>query len=360
MSMFKKIAAACLALLTVLSLAACHPKDEVAVTVGDYEFTSAYYMCALIFADMEAQDEAYNLAMSGEAEGVDVTKEDYIYDVKIDGKEYEAWVKDEAMDTIKTIAAYKTLCAKAKIEISKEDRAGAESIAAEEWTTYYSELLTNNGVSKKTYTQFRVDDYYSELYFGHLYDKDGEKEISAEDIKTYLNENYVLCNVIGEDLSQYEDEQKTEKKEQLNGYYEELVNGTRTFEEIYKEYNSITDDETATTDESDTRLDKYASFVSKENGGEHFDSIMEMQTGEIKILTGEDEADILLVVKKDVNEDPYYLENYDLTIRHALKDDELSKEIASFKKTLKVDENTYATKRFKVKKIEYPETTTTY
>ena len=359
MNMLKKFAAITLVLLTLLSLAACHPKDEVAVTIGDYKFTSGYYMCALVFADIEAQQEASNLAMSGEAKGIDITKENYRFDVKIDGKKYETWVKDKAIDTLKTVAAYKTLCAKNKVKISKADQAGAEAIAQQEWAQYYAETLSNNGVSEKTYIQFRVDDYYSELYFGHLYEKGGVKEISEEEIKKHLNENYVLCNVIGEDLSQLQDEQKKEKKEKINGYYNDLTKGTKTFEQIYKTHNNITDDKkdtTTSTDKEEKPKDQYASFVSKANGGDHFKSIMEMKTGEIKILNGEKDSDILLVVKKDVNEDPYYLKNADIEIRHALKDEEFEKEIAKFKKSLKVDEDTYATKRFKVKKIKYPET----
>lgn len=355
MKLFKKILAATLAVLTVFSLAACHPKDEVAVTIGDYEFTSAYYMCAFIFADMEAQQKAYDLVMSGEVKDIDVTEEDYLYDVKIDGKEYETWVKDKAIDTLKTIAAYKTLCDKAGVKISAGDKAGAEELAKQEWNQYYKETLYNNGVHESTYIKYRVDDYYSELYFDHLYTKGGEKEVSAEEIKKHLNENYVLCNVIGEDLSQLEDAQKTEKKNKINDLYKELTSG-KSFTEVYKAYKNITDDKkTETTDSKEPKpKDEYASFVSKENGGDHFDSIKAMQTGEIKILNGKDDSDILLVVKKDVNEDPYYLEEYDLQFRHELKDEEFADIVAKCKKGLKIDIDSYATDRFDVEDIVYP------
>ena len=36
---------------------------------------------------------------------------------KIDGKKYADWVKDSALDELKKIAAYKTLCAENKIEL---------------------------------------------------------------------------------------------------------------------------------------------------------------------------------------------------------------------------------------------------
>ena len=58
MKMMKKMIALMLVAIMALSFCACHRKDEVAVTIKDVEFTSAYYMCALINADMEAADAA--------------------------------------------------------------------------------------------------------------------------------------------------------------------------------------------------------------------------------------------------------------------------------------------------------------
>jgi hypothetical protein len=104
-----------------------------------------------------------------------------------------------------------------------------------------------------------------------------------------------------------------------------------------KKLNITDDKKTETTDSKEPKpKDEYASFVSKENGGDHFDSIKAMQTGEIKILNGKDDSDILLVVKKDVNEDPYYLEEYDLQFRHELKDEEFADIVAKCKKGLKM------------------------
>jgi hypothetical protein len=99
------------------SFAACHPKDEVAVTVGDVEFTSAYYMCALINADNEARslvDEA--LAEKKEKDDKDssststATEEVDYYSEKVEGKKYVDWVKARAIENLKQIAAYKIKC----------------------------------------------------------------------------------------------------------------------------------------------------------------------------------------------------------------------------------------------------------
>ena len=54
----KRIIALALGLLMALSFAGCHKKNEIAVTIGDVEFTSAYYMCALVNADSEAKGKS--------------------------------------------------------------------------------------------------------------------------------------------------------------------------------------------------------------------------------------------------------------------------------------------------------------
>lgn len=54
MKNIKRIIAAVLVSVMALGFTACHKKDETAVTVGKVNFTSAYYMCALINADSEA------------------------------------------------------------------------------------------------------------------------------------------------------------------------------------------------------------------------------------------------------------------------------------------------------------------
>jgi hypothetical protein len=60
MKIFRKLIALVLVLMMVLSFAGCHKKNEIAVTIGDVEFTSAYYMCAFVNAYMEAQQLVYN------------------------------------------------------------------------------------------------------------------------------------------------------------------------------------------------------------------------------------------------------------------------------------------------------------
>ena len=82
-----------------------------------------------------------------------------------------------------------------------------------------------------------------------------------------------------------------------------------------------------------------------------------MATDEVKIIDKADNAGKVLVVKKDVIADPYYLKAYDSTLRHAIADEDFDKTVEEYIKTLDFKEYGGATNRFNVKKIYYPATT---
>ena len=334
MKNLKRILAAALVLAMALTAAACHPKDEIAVTVGDVEFTSAYYMCALINADSEAKSRVQEELSDDES----TTDIDY-YSKKIDDKDYVTWVEDTAMDYLKKIAAYKTLCKDNELELDKEEAENAEYYASYYWSSYgYSAYFEPNGVGEKTYTQYMKDSYYSELYFEHLYGEDGEKEIAADEVKDTMYKNFIIADMLQASFSGLEDDEITETKEQFDKYAEELKAGTKTFEEVYNDYNDIDEEEEDTDTSSDGSssssstessssdatssedtssdseeeeelepLDSYASILGAEDTvyeSEHFDTVNKMATNEIQIIELDDDAGIILVVKKDIKADP--------------------------------------------------------
>lgn len=354
MKNIKRIFAIALVLVMTLTVAACHKKDEVAVKIGDVEFTSAYYMCALINADSEAKSKVQEELTDDEsADDVDY------YSKKIDDKDFVTWVEDTAMDSLKEIAAYKTLCKENELEISAEDAVNAESYASYYWSSYgYSAYFEPNGVGQNTYTQYMKDSYYSNLYFEHLYGKDGEKEIAADTVKTKMYDNFVIADLIEVSFSSKEDEEITALKEQINGYADNLKNGKMTFEEVYKDYNGTTDEteEEAESDESQPK-DKYASILGAEDtvyASEQYETVKAMATGEVKVIELDDNAGLVLAVKQDITADPYYLEALDMSTRHLIADEEYEKDIKDYAAKMNCDINNYAVKQFKVKKIKEP------
>lgn len=375
MKLMKKMVAAVIVLIMTFSITGCHKKNEIAVTVNGFEYTSAYYMCALINAYSEGQSEVI------EALGDKATSDVDYFKQKIDGKKFDAWVKDRAIEILKEIGTYQKLCKDAKLELSEDEIANAQNMAYYYWYYYgYGSLYEPNGVSWNTYLQFTTDAYYTELYFTHVYGEGGEKEIAAADVEAKLYKDFLIADLIDVTFSSETDKEKEEIKTKLDGYLADLKAGKKTFEEVYNDYNEVEEkeeteeehdhdhdhEEDATTEESDKTeeeeelkpLDEYAQILgAKDSGYDHdyLDDINKMVTNEVKIITKADKKGYILVVKKDIKADPYYRENMDSIVRHLLKDDEFNKNMAEVFKTAKADVNSYAVDRFKVKKIKEPE-----
>lgn len=360
MKVLKKIIAAVCVSALLLTFAGCHKKDETAVTVGDVKFTSAYYMCALIQADGTAKQKIKDMA--AEDSSIDTSKDDYYYSQKIDGKDYQTWVKDEAISSLKEIAAYKIKCKEANLEISEADESGIQQYVDYYWNNYgYVDIYEPNGVSYSTYKQYYRDTYYSQRYFEYLYGSEGTKAVSEDEVKNYLYTNYAIADILAVSLSNLEDDAKAEKKQTVQGYADSIKNGSMTFEQAYVAENPSSANSETSSDENGPK-DSRATLVGNDKTSssyqtEHFDTIKAMATNEVKVIEESDGTGILLVVKKEISEDPYYLENMDMSVRHDMKDDEFEKETDSIVKSLKTTVSDYAVNRFKVKKIKYPETT---
>ena len=377
MKLLKKIVALFGAVAILLTFAGCHKKDEIAVTVNDVEFTAAYYMCAFIDADSQAQKKVDEMAE--EDDSIDTSKKNYYYSQKIDGKKYQDWVKDTAVEALKKIAAYKIKCKENNVTINESNTTNVEQYAAYYWSYYgYSELYEPNGVSFNTYKQFMLDSYYTQEYFEYLYGKEGKNPVAEEEIKNFLSENYLIANVLYVDLSSLKGEAKTEKIEAINGYAEDIKAGKLTFEEAYYTENptekpeeeeetteETTDDKKEDTsedteeDETKEPLDKWATLMGSKNTqetyqDEYYDRVKKMTVGEVVVVKEDDESAIALLIKGDIMADPYYLDAYDMTVRHDIKDEDYEKAMEDFAKTLKAEVNDYAVDRFKAKKIVYP------
>ncbi len=368
MKALKRLFAILLTVAMIATVVGCHPKDEVAVTIGDFEFTSAYYMCALMAADSQAKtkvDEAKAAEEESKKEETEEKEEtaeeiDY-YAEKIDGKDYVTFVEDKAIENLKKIAAYKTLCKENKLELDEETESSVSSYTDYYWSSYgYGMYYEPNGVGKNTYANYMRDSYYSSLYFDHLYAKDGKKEIAENDVKTKINDNFIIANMLTASFSEMEEAQVKETQEKFKAYETELKEGKRTFLEIYNEYNDVKEETKEETKEEDSKeskpKDENASILGAKDTtyeSEYYEEIKKLATGEVKLIEKEDS--ILLVVKQDLTADDYYYETLDSEARHLIKDDEFDKEILEFTKTLKADIDKYAVGQFKVKKIKEPE-----
>ena len=187
MKMFKKALAVVLAIVFVLSLAACHPKDEVAVSAGDYKITSAMYSYYLTMADFEAKSLIANSdSYKTEDPAFDLYKQ------TIEGKSYEEYVKAKALEACYNHLLVEKLCAEAKVTLTADEKKNVESYADYRWnyasvdssgTVPIGYVLAANGVSLATYKKVELVSALQGEYFEHLYGEGGSKAVGADNIK---------------------------------------------------------------------------------------------------------------------------------------------------------------------------------
>lgn len=345
MKILKRLSAILLILAMVFSFAGCHKKGEIAVTVDGHDFTSGYYMCAFIFSDIEAQGK-----VDAESD-VEYTKQ------KIDGKKYATWVKENAINTLKVTAYIKNLCKENGITLDDATKEDTEYIAEFYWDSYgYSEIFGNNGVSKETFKNYMVDSAYQDEYFDYIYGSEGTDAISETAIKDVLKQRFYIADILEMDLSELDDAAVLEAQDEFKGYEESLKNNTITFEDAYAQINPDASTD-ASTDEN-TPQDSLATIVGDEDtnySSIYYTDLADMEIGEIKYVDKTDDLKIAVLIKKDINADPYYLTTLDSHIRQLIAGDKFKSDMAAGADKLDAKINNYAVNAFKVENIVYPE-----
>ena len=390
MKVFKKLIAVILTLAVLMTMTACHKKDEVALTIDGINITSALYMNALIECDMEAKTRV-DEELSEKSEETQTEEVDYFAQT-IDNMSYVDYVKAEALERCREYAFYQKLVDNKTISLTDEEKAEAEYYAEAYWSYYgYSALYEANGVSLETYKKAFLYTYYANAYFMHIYGEGGEKEIDAETIKKTMNDKYALVYTLSKTYEEKAtDAEKAAVKATYEGYAKRLEKG-EDFKKIYDEVNpsdksdinitEVTSDtssgstssENASSEntssgntssgaeekENATAKDSLASVIGDEDtnyASSDFDTIYTLKTGEVKVIENKEKTGVAVYKKLDINEDPYYLKSLSDEIRVVLKEEEYEKQVDEDVLKLTLSENTYSTNRFKVKKIIYPET----
>ncbi len=369
MKLLKRTAVGLLAAAMLVSAAACHPKDEVAMTIGDVQITSALYMCALIQADGEARntvDEAK--AAEAEAAGDTTTSTtsttDY-YAETVEDTEFSTWVRNRAEEICKDYASYTMKFDEAGLSFDEETQSTIDSAADMYWNSYgYSTIYEPNGVSFDTYKTFFTYSYKAEEYFMSVYGEEGTNPVPDEELMTVLTENYVAAQTLTGPYTTTDsegnsttltDDEKAALKETFEGYAERLRQG-ESFETIYKEQNPNADASTDTEAE-DAPADPYVRLFGSEDtsyASDHFEDVKNMAVNDVAVL--EDETNgLTLVVRKDVTEDPYYFNNLRDQLLYDLKQEEMETTITEYGNSLAMDKNDFAINQFKPKKIVYPQ-----
>ena len=218
MKIFKKAVALLLCVAFVFTLAACHGKDEVAISSGDYKITSAMYSYYLVIADGEAKKKVDESADT-KAEGFSYYKQ------TIDGKKFEDYVKDLALEKCLYHITLQKLADETGVKLDDEATKGYKSTAEYYWNYGYSTVMLENGVAFSTYEKIMLNDALYALLFEDKYGEKGKEAISDKDIAAALSDNYAGVYMLSIDYSDDEKADTAKLKEELKKYQERLDKG---------------------------------------------------------------------------------------------------------------------------------------
>ena len=368
MKRIKGLIAVALSVLMVLSLAACHPKDEIAVKVGDKDsktevtLTTAQYLYALTSATNEAQSLITEANPKKEIKDFSKYKvEETDENDKKTKTEYYKWIKDRADELIRRYAGAMIKQNDLNLELDEATAGSVNYYAQMYWMYYYQPIFEKNGVGAETYEKMFTASYYENEYFLSIYDKDGTKAIPEKEVEKTFKDNYVLGNAISIEVveeakdgeEQAEGLTMKEAEKILKDYKARMEKGD-TFKKIYEEYNKkYVASEDAESEA--TAADAATVYGSDETSyaSEYFEDINKMKKGDVKILKAEDKSQIVLVEKQDINADKKtYFDNYRGDVLRMLKGDEFEADFNKYCEGLKLELVESATNRVKLEKID--------
>ncbi len=368
MKKFRGILAIALSALMVLTLGACHPKDEVAINVEDKKsgtevsLTTAQYLYALTSATAEAQSNISENNPDKEIE--DYSKHKVVETDENDKEtktEYYKWIKARAEELVRRYAGAMIKQKDLKLELDEATGANVHAYAQMYWMYYYQPTFEKNGVGQDTYTKMFTASYYENEYFLSIYDKDGTAAIPEKEVKSTFKDNYVLGNEISIQVVEEAEDEETETEgltmkeaEKLLKEYKSRIEKGESFEDIYEEYNKKyvasedSESEATAADAATVYGSDDTSYAS-----EYFDDVKKMKKDAVKVIKSEDETSIILVEKQDINEDEEtYFDNYRTDVLRMLKGDEFEADFSKYCDGLDMEMIESATKRIKAEKID--------
>lgn len=265
MKAIKKITAAFLAVLMIMSISGCSTKPEWSYKVDDNEMQIGVYIYALY----TAYNQAATYASS--AEGYDAEKSFLNLTITDDDGETAVakdWIVDTAKELTKNILTIEEEFEARGLTLEAEDETAAKESADNDWNlgpyydmylaygmipTPYKDILEPYGVS---YESFERASYMASAkqtaLFEEIYINDEETAVSTEDLTNYFTENYTSYSYLSVRLADsatddsgsttytaMSDEDIAEIESTLQGYADNINNGAGTFAEQMVEYTAL-------------------------------------------------------------------------------------------------------------------------
>lgn len=244
----KKAAALGCAAAMLSSLTACGEKTTWGAVIDGVQIPAGVFIYYLETANHEAQQKlseqqaaqtSADLSPEGAAAQPSETVTLPLFSSQIDGVDAKKWIYDEATKSMQEYAAVEAKFAEYGLTLSDDEKETAQVYMEQMWE-YAGDYYTSMGISQNSYKSIFLNSSKKQRLFETIYSEGGEKAVSDDELKAYLDENYALINYIEVELRDGEgnllkSEGKAERMEMLNGYIERYKNG-EDFDKLNAEY----------------------------------------------------------------------------------------------------------------------------
>ena len=219
---------------------------------------------------------------------------------EINGQPAEDWMRDRALENMKSMFVVDAKAAELGVSFTDEERKNIDTNMDSSWNTSqdFIKQLISYGVTKEGVKQlsFEFNLKYTKI-FQTLYGEGGEKAVSAEDKKAHLIENYTDFAYFTKSVSSLTDDEKTAAKETLDSYAAAINDGSKTMEQVAEEYKTAENLSSDPLKTDVTNLDTNTQYT--QSYSEMVAALKEMNPGEARVV--ETSSSYILVVKNDIN-----------------------------------------------------------
>lgn len=231
-SILKKAFAAVLAASLCLSLAGCYDENNSwAAKKGEDTMPIGGYIYYLFNSYYEAVSK--------------VPSDQEVLKTTIEDKDGQTWIKDKAMNSLKSFYYISGKFDELGLELTEEDQDTIQSSTDSMWS-YYKSTLEALGVAKDSFnTAASIYNTKYQKVMDALYGEGGEMEIPEDELKSYFTENYYSYEYFYASLSTTDEEgnsvdlseeEKEEVKSKMETYVDKINTGDTTVEDAASEY----------------------------------------------------------------------------------------------------------------------------
>lgn len=383
MNIIKKISSIIVVSCILMGLVSCSNVDTswIAEYNGEKMAVGVYIQCLieeysqLYIKDLmgkmtnpEKKSDKKSKIGDSKEEALDKEKNVSILKKIIDGKTGTDWIIDNAKEKIGENIAIDNKFKEMNLKLDEEKVDYIEHNLIKEWDALNEQQqYEKKGISRDSVLKTLITHMKKQKIFDAYYSEGGLKEVTNEQIKKYLKENYNKVKYFSFELYGLNDDEKS-KKEKL---YDEFLKRAESGEDIdllieefdKKEYASNDDsgktedtqksnDESGydhTTDEEDETVAIYKKDGSGEFTKDIQEAIDKADMNKVEGYKGKDE--LIIFIKKDPADSKEYIEKNKNDLISEMKSKEFEEEVKTWVDVSKIKYNEDAINKYTPKKL---------